>query len=94
MIVPGAPEEYKNLFKDESWSIWCHKEISDFEMSSFGATAGFFTEGTELRLIESKRHYFSDGPMNGQLRNMFLVSGISEYGQEITGWILASEVIQ
>jgi hypothetical protein len=87
--VAPAPDLFREKCPGEPWAIWCHLEIQDFEMDSFGATAGFLVEGTKLEILGTATHTYQTGPLVGDTEDLFRVRGISEAGDEIEGWVLS-----
>lgn len=92
-IGPG-PQGFYEKCPGERWSVWCHRDINDFEMDSFGATAGFFEEGTSVNVLERATNTFKAGPMEGETLELLRVQGKAESGKRIKGWVLARDVVQ
>jgi len=92
--IGRGPEGFYEMCPGEQWSVWCHRDIVDFEMDSFGATAGFFVEGTPVKVLEKSSYLFQAGPMKDETRDLLRVRGIAESGKRVTGWVLADDVVE
>lgn len=81
-VAPG-PAGFQEKCPGEPWSIWVHRDPRDFEQDSFGATAGFMTEGTPVQVLKHWPNFAlqSEGPTP-----MVKVRGLNENGRQITGW--------
>jgi hypothetical protein len=93
-VAPG-PAQFKDLFPDETWTIWVHKQVGDFEWDSYGASAGFMAEGTEVTVLKRWPNIvLKNGPMAGQNVPMVRVRGLNTEGRQITGWALACNFVE
>jgi hypothetical protein len=88
-FVAPAPPIFHEKCPGESWQIWVHKNPKDFEMNSCGATAGFFSEGTELQVIKRWEVSLTIDGLKNQQTPLLKVRGNDENGKRITGWVMA-----
>lgn len=82
----------KGIIATQSFT-WAHKQPKDFEQDSFGATAGFIKEKTEVQIIKHWEVDLKKGPMQNQRVSMLKVRCNDENGKRITGWVLANVVL-
>lgn len=88
--VAPCPKEFREKFPDEPWYIWVHKQACHFEWDSFGASAGFMEEGTEVQMLKRWRAVkMNSGPLAGEAIDVVKVRGPNQDGKQITGWALA-----
>lgn len=90
--VGAAPPLFREKCPGEPWSIWVHKEVEDFEMSSFGATAGFIVEGTPVEVLDRQTVTLREGPLAEEAVEMVRVRGSGETGRMVVGWTLARDI--
>lgn len=90
-VAPGS-EFFREKCPGEPWTIWVHKNPKHFEWDSFGASAGFMTEGTEVQVLKRWEVKLNAGPMAGQTVPMLKVRGLNENGKQITGWVMEKDI--
>jgi len=92
--VVDAPDLFREKCPDEPWIIWVHKSPKDFEWDSYGASAGFMAGGTEVKVLKRWNILLTEGPMAGQNIAMLKVRGSDVGGKQITGWVLARDIVE
>ena len=92
-VIGPAPDNFRTAIPDEPWTVHCHARVSDWEDSSFGASAGYFPEGTPVVVRDRCEAKFHAGPLAGEVRELLLVRGECETGKRVTGWVLANGVV-
>ena len=80
--------------KPQPWSILVHKNPQDFCQDSYGATAGFMAEHTEVQILKRWTITMSYGQQEGEELPLVRVRGLDENGKQITGWTRARHIAE
>lgn len=94
MRVGPPPALFEEKCPGEPWCIWVHKQACHFEWDSFGASAGFMRNGTEVSVLKHWTINLTAGSMAGLKVEMIKVRGPNENGKQITGWALLQNFVE
>lgn len=84
----SAPEEFRTEYPKKPFLIYAHREIGDWGLDLWEATAGMFPEEAEVTVLERRLHQFEiTSTMSDQLLEMLKIKGLDTQGRPRVGWV-------
>ncbi len=83
-VIAGCPDPdlWARVGENEPFVVLAHKQVRDFEMDSYGATAGYMTEGTLVVVLKKW-----NVTLDVRRQTLLKIRGLNENGRQITGWV-------